>query len=111
MEEFIKFSQKSQMKLQAVGKMLGVNISNPSSVKGKCWFHVECAFHALLKPAGQDEQESSQYAATLQHMCHLSASFPLADAKGRAVNVIYFQRNVCFGLLSLFLTKFFQDIM
>lgn len=54
------FSPKSQRELQAVGKMLGVNISNPFSVKGTCWVsHVERALYALLKPAGQDEQDGS----------------------------------------------------
>ncbi|MEQ2312062.1 hypothetical protein AMECASPLE_027133 [Ameca splendens] len=64
------FSPKSQRELHAVGQMLGVTISNPSSVKG-----------------GDDEEESGQYAATLQHMSHLAASSPCPDVKGRAKKI------------------------
>lgn len=31
-----RYSPKSQRELKAVGEMLGVNVSNPSSVKGYC---------------------------------------------------------------------------
>lgn len=85
------FSQKCQGELKAVGKKLAVNISNPSSVKSTHWIpRVEHAMYALLRPAGQDEQHSGQYAATLQHMSHTSPSSASADVKGKAKKVIYF---------------------
>ncbi|KAJ8356589.1 hypothetical protein SKAU_G00193830 [Synaphobranchus kaupii] len=104
-------SPKSQRELQAVGNMLGVNISNPSSVKGTRWIpHVERALHALLKPAGQDEQDSGQYVATLQHMSHLSASSPSADVKGRAKKIKCEMERAEFCAFSHFMADVFAEL-
>ncbi|XP_016114443.1 uncharacterized protein [Sinocyclocheilus grahami] len=105
------YSPKSLRELQALGKTLGVSISNPSNVKGTRWIpHVERALHALLKSAGQNEQDSSQYAATLQHMNSLSASSPSAEMKGRAKKIKCEMEHAEFCAFCHFMADVFAEI-
>ena len=75
------------MTVVLISDILKIKIS--FSFKGTRWIpHVERALHVLLKEGGEEQEDSGQYAATLQHMSHLAATCPSAEIKGRAKKVI-----------------------
>ena len=61
--------------------------------------HVQRVLHVLLKDNGGEEEDSGQYAATLQHMSHLAASSPSSEIKGRA-NKVNGKGTACFRFLN-----------
>lgn len=77
MSEFLLLIGQDDMTISDI-----LNIKISFSFKGTRWIlHVEQALHVLLKEVGEEQEESEQYAATLQHMS--------TEIKGRAKKVIH----------------------
>ena len=105
------YSPKSKRELKALGTELGIDVCQPSRVKGSRWLpHVTRALEVLIKPVKDADlsKDESQYAAVLQHMEHLASSSPKAEIKGRAVNVARTMKDVNFVVFCHFLADVFQ---
>ena len=97
--------------MKTLGTELGIDVSQPSRVKGSRWLpHVSRALEALIKPVkdGDMATDESQYAAVLQHMEHLVSSSTKAEIKGRATNVAHTMKEESFVVFCHFLADMFQ---
>ena len=105
------YSPKSKRELKALGTEPGIDVSQPSRVKGSRWLpHVSRALEVLIKPVkdGDMATDESQYAAVLQHMEHLASTSPKAEIKGRAKNVASTMKDKSFVVFCHFLADMFQ---
>ncbi|XP_030260383.1 zinc finger protein 862-like isoform X2 [Sparus aurata] len=82
------YSGKSKRELYALGQELGVDVHNPSSVKGTRWIpHIRRALKVFLHHGeGKDlASDPDQYSVVFQHMEHLTASQSCSvEVQGRA---------------------------
>lgn len=96
------YSPKSKRVLKKLGEELGINVCNPTRVKGTRWSpHIEKALRILLRPPKTGEV--SQYAVIYQHMEHLASTSTNADVKGRAKNVSQKMKDFSFVSFAHFL--------
>ena len=76
------YSPKSKRELKTLGSQLGIDVLQPTRVKGSRWLpHVSRALDVFIKPVkdGDLAKDESQYAAVLQHMEHLASTSPKAE--------------------------------
>ena len=105
------FSPKSKRDLKTLGSQLGIDVLQPTRVKGSRWPpHVSRVFYVFIKPVkdGDLVKDESQYAAVLQHIEHLASTSPKAEIKGRAMNVSCTMKEACFVAFCHFLQDMFQ---
>lgn len=105
------YSPKSKRDLKTLGSQLGIDVLQPTRVKGSRWLpHVSRALDVFIKPVkdGDLAKDESQYAAVLQHMEHLASTSPKAEIKGRALNVARAMKKVSFLVFCHFLADMFQ---
>jgi len=105
------FSPKSKRDLKTLGSQLGIDVLQPTRVKGSRWLpHVSRALDVFIKPVkdGDLVKDESQYAAVLQHMEHLASTSPKAEIKGRALNVSRAMKEASSVAFCHFLADMFQ---
>jgi len=105
------YSPKSKRELKALGTELGIDVSQPSQVKGSRWLpHVSRALEVLIKPVkdGDMGTDESQYAAVLQHMEHLASTSAKTEIKGRATNVARTMKDESIVAFCHFVADMFQ---
>jgi len=105
------YSPKSKRELKALGTELGIDVSQPSQVKGSRWLpHVSRALEVLIKLVkdGDMGTDESQYAAVLQHTEHLASTSAKTEIKGRATNVARTMKDESIVAFCHFVADMFQ---
>lgn len=99
------YSCKSRRDLRSMAEMIGVNIRNPTRVRGTRWTpHVEKALRSLLRPHDDDAiEQPAQYHVVLQHSEHLASTSVNADVKGRSKHISKKMVDFSFVLFAHFL--------
>lgn len=111
MEDIPHTSPKSKRDLKTLGSQLGIDVLQPTRVKGSRWLpHVSRALDVFIKPVKDGDliKDEAQYAAVLQHMEHLASTSPKAEIKGRALNVSRAMKEASFVVFCHFLADMFQ---
>lgn len=105
------FSPKYKHELKTLGSQLGIDVLQPTRVKGLRWLpHVSRALDVFINPVKDGDliKDESQYAAVLQPMEHLASTSPKAEIKGRALNVSRAMKEASFVAFCHFLADMFQ---
>ncbi|XP_030288667.1 zinc finger protein 862-like [Sparus aurata] len=108
------YSGKSKRELYALGQELGVDVHNPSSVKGTRWIpHIHRALKVFLHHGeGKDlASDPDQYSVVLQHMEHLAASQSCSvEVQGRAKKIKKEMESTLFCVFCHFLCDLFGEL-